>query len=175
MPITKKKKQELLNFLKEESNQQKSIIFLTNKDSKQSLNAEKNANLRKRANEKGLALKMVKINLLQKTFKDFPKDLKNGQVYVAFSLSKENIDEVTVPKGLVDFIKKDFDDNLSILGGYMGEKFLNSETAKILASTPSFDESMSMVASSMNSLATNVARLIKEIPTQIARGTSLIT
>ena len=174
MPITKQKKQELLEFLKKESQEQKSLLFLTNKDAKETLNAEKNADLRRKANEKGLALKMVKVNLLQKTFDTFPKDLKNGQVYIAYSLNKENIDEVTVPKGLVDFVKKDFGDNLSVLGGFLGENFLDSKTAIVLASTPSFEESMSMVASSMNSLATSLARLIQEVPTQIARGTSLI-
>ena len=174
MPISKQKKQELLEFLKKESNQQKSVLFLTNKDAKQNLDAKKNSDLRKKANEKGLSLKMVKINLLQKNFDNFPKDLKNSQVYVAFSLNKENLDEVTVPKALIEVIKEDFADNLSILGGYMGEKFLDSETANLLASTPSFAQSMSMTASSMNSLATKLARLINEIPTQIARGTSLI-
>lgn len=174
MPISKQKKQELLEFLKKESFDQKSVLFLSNKDAKQSLNSEKNADLRKKANEKGLALKMVKVNLLQKNFDNFPKDLKNSQVYMAFSLDKTNLNEVSVPKALTEAIKEDFLDNLSILGGYMGSKFLDSHTVHSLASTPSFEQSMAMTASSLNSLTTKIARLMKEVPTQIARVTSLI-
>ncbi len=168
MAITKQKKKEILYFLEKQAKEQKSVLIMTTQDTEKTVTADINAKLRMGARQKGVSLKMIKINLLERVFKDLP-DL-SGQIYFAYSVDPSSVDEVTVPKTMVEMLKQDFKGNFSLVGSVVGEEFYDSQKTEILARTPSFDDSMSMVAGTINKIISQNASLIKEIPSKMARA-----
>jgi len=173
MAITKLQKQAILKLLDEEVKPQKSIVFISPSGAEEVLDAEKNVTFRKAAREGGTVIKMVTIKLLQRAFKALPKDL-TGQIYLGFLKDKEKSDEVTVPKQIASLIKKDFKSNFQILGSIVNGDFYDAAKTKMLADTPTYQESMSMLAGSISQVISKNARLVSEIPASLARGVKAI-
>jgi large subunit ribosomal protein L10 len=90
------------------------------------------------------------------------EELFNGPTAIAFS------DELTSsPKIIVDFAKDH--EKLSIVGGLMDGKLIDSEVIKQLAALPSMDELRSKIVGVLNAPATKVAGILSRPGGQLAQ------
>ena len=90
------------------------------------------------------------------------EELFNGPTAIAFS------DELTSsPKIIVDFAKDH--EKLSIVGGLMDGKLIDSEVIKQLAALPSMDELRSKIIGVLNAPATKVAGILNRPGGQLAQ------
>lgn len=167
MALTRKQKTVIFDQLNVCFTDQKSVLILTTKNAKKTVNAAANYQFRSQARNQGVIVKVAKNTLIQKAFKT--PDLI-GQTYLAYLEDASTSDEVTVPKIIVKAVKKDFADNFEILGCIVNGEFLDASDAKKLADTPTFNDSMAMVAGSLNQITAKLALTIKEIPASVARG-----
>lgn len=167
MALTRIQKTQIFQDLENHFTTQKSIILLTTKGTNKTVNAITNHEFRSEARKSGVIIQIAKNTLIQKSFKT-PK--LTGQTYIAYLDDSAKSDEITIPKIIVSAVKKSFSDNFEILGCIVNGEFLDSKDAKALANTPSKLDSMSMIAGSINQLATKLALVIKEIPTSVVRG-----
>lgn len=168
MAITRNQKEAILDVLQNDVSQQKSFLILTTHNSKESLNSQMTYKLRSELMKEGIRVKVVKNTLIQKAFTDVPQ--LSGPSYVVFPKTTENLDEVYTPKHVVDLIKKEFENNFDIVGSVANGQYLDKARTIQLSKTPSFVESMSMIAGMLNQNATKLALVIKEVPSSVARG-----
>jgi large subunit ribosomal protein L10 len=166
MALTRKQKTVIFDQLNTCYAGQKAVLLLTTKGCK-ATNSVSNHEFRSQARGQGVIVQVAKNTLIQKAFKT-PTLI--GQTYLAFMEDALKSDEVTVPKIIIKAVKKDFSDNFEILGCIVGGEFLSAEDAKKLADTPTFNDSMAMVAGSINQITAKLAIAIKEIPASVARG-----
>ncbi len=176
MAVSKDQKISMLKQL-EQIGAQKAVVFLNTDGSKESLTAQSNFELRKKANAGGVKLQVVKNTLIRLAYKDvsgFPQEFA-GSTLVAY-LDDQNIegsDEVKNPKTIVSLVENDFKESLSVMGAIVNGEFFDSAKTVILSQTPSLSDSMSMLAGMLQQAAGGkLAQLIKEIPNQVARGVS---
>ena len=167
MALTRIQKTKIFQDLEGQFANQKSIILLTTKGTNKTVNSVINHDFRSEARRAGVIIQIAKNTLIQKSFKT-PKLV--GQTYIAYLEDSTKSDEVTIPKIIVKSVKKSFSDNFEVLGCIVGGEFLDSKDAKALADTPTKLDSISMIAGSINQLATKLALVIKEIPTSVVRG-----
>ena len=170
MAISRQQKTVILDKLSNNVATQKSVILLTSNNVAKSLNSELTFKVRKQAHDLGIEIKVVKNTLIQKTFSEVPQ--LTGPTYLAYLLDKTLSDEVTVPKEIVNLIKKEFSENLNILGSVVNGSYLNEEQTKVLSKTPSKQDSITVLAVLLNQFTTKIALTIKEVPSQVSRGVS---
>jgi ribosomal protein L10 len=129
MAKTRAKKQEDLNFLDIDLNSQKSLVFIAlenDSKNKESLNAKKNFDLRFGLNQQKVGVKMIKLTLAQKAFPNLPK--LTGQLYLAYSKQTESVDEVTVPKAVINVLQDDqYKNTLNVLGAIVNTEFYDDK------------------------------------------------
>jgi large subunit ribosomal protein L10 len=171
MALSKRKKTEILGEIDNQVKIQKSVVLLTTKEAKNSIDSQANFEIRKKAHEQGVKLRIVKNTLVQKSFENVPELV--GQTYLGYLNDPEKSDEVTVPKVLVEIVgKKDYKDSISIVGAVVNGEFMDAKDTISLSKVPSFDDSMSMVAGSISQVISKIALSVNELPTGIARGVS---
>ena len=172
MATSKAQKVQTLSMLQENVVQQKAVVFLTTKGSEESLNAAKNVEIRQKANAENVALKVIKNTLIVKTFghaSGFPENL-TGPTFVVYAKSGET-DEVTVPKAIINLVKKDFKGNFQIFGSVINGEFYDGKRTELLANTPSKLDSMAKLAGVLQQLGGGkIASLLKEVSAQTARA-----
>jgi large subunit ribosomal protein L10 len=122
--------------------------------------------LRRQMREAGGRLRVAKNRLaklaLEGTKSKGIADLLTGPTCLAFS-----DDPVAAPKVAVNFARTN--DRLVILGGAMGDKLLDPEGVKALASLPSLDELRATLIGLVMAPAGKIARTINEPASQLAR------
>lgn len=149
--------------------EQKSVLLFTTKESKATLNAKKNYQLRSNARRASpsVVIELVKNTLLSKVF-NFPKP--TGQTYISYLADPKESNEVIVPKVMVEVLNN-FKEETSVIGSIINGEFYDKNRTLILAKTPTLQESMSMLAGMLkNEFAAKIARSVKELPASIARG-----
>ena len=104
---------------------------------------------------------LMKIILKEHKSKEF-KSLFNGPVALAYSE-----DEVSAAKIAVNFSKEN--DKLLILGGIMGDKFLEQKDVLEIATLPSLDEIRAKLVSLIQTPARNIAYALKFSANKLAR------
>ena len=161
MATSKNKKTSILDILKNDVSQQKSIILVTTNDTTMTVDAKSNFDLRVKSNLAGIKVQVVKNSLIEKSFSG-AKGLR-GQTYIAYLNNKEDSNEVIVPKLFVKMIDKDFKNQFSVVGAIINGEFVNSAEAIKYSNIPTKDESLGMVAGAVNQIASGLARAIKEI------------
>lgn len=170
MAITRDQKVTILDILTNSVATQKSVLFLTTQDTEESVNAATNQKFRMEARKQGVMIQIVKNTLLKRVFPSLP-DL-TGQTYVAYLFDGEQSDEVTVAKGVVDLVSKDFKMNFDYVGSVVvGEFYDKTQTIK-LAKTPTKEESMAKLAGALNQITAKIAIGLKEVSAGVARGVS---
>lgn len=136
MPISFKKKQDLVEQLKKKVAESKSIVFADFTG----LASGAMSDLRKKLRKENISFKVVKKTLLKKTFRALnledaaDKDIP-GQLSVAMSA-----DEVGAAKAISAFIKETKTENLAILGGVLENKVLTKEEVVNLSKVPGKEE-----------------------------------
>jgi len=150
MPLTKKRKQDIVESLKSKFEKQKSIIFLDYCG----LKVKDTLNLRKKMKEQGCELKIAKKTLLGLILDGSGQGMKEkvkklpGQIAIGFGYE----DEVMPFKISGDFSKTNT--NVKVLGGILSTKkdeFLSSEQAIVLSQLPSKKELLAKLVGSMKS------------------------
>jgi large subunit ribosomal protein L10 len=170
MAISHQQKVDILEKLQNDVATQKSILLLTTNNAEQSLDSELTFKLRKSGRDVGIQIKVVKNTLIQKAFESVPALV--GPTYLAYMVNKEDSDEITVAKSIVNTIKADFKTNVNILGAIVNGEFLDASRTITLSNTPSKLDSLSSIAGMLNSFAAKIATGIKEVPSSVARGVS---
>jgi large subunit ribosomal protein L10 len=174
MAISKRKKVEILDEINSQVKVQKSVVLLSTNGSENSIDSQANFEIRKKANEQGVKLRIVKNTLIQKSFENVPDLI--GQTYLGYLNDPEKSDEVTVPKVLVEITaKKDYKNSLKVVGSVVNGEFLDSNDTVNLSKVPSFNDSMSMVAGSLNQVISKIALTVNEVPSGVARGVSEVS
>jgi large subunit ribosomal protein L10 len=168
MAITKTQKHSIVSFLNDNVTTQKAVVLLTTKDTAATVDANQNFAFRKSCYDQGLSVQVVKNSLIQVAFPEV-KDLV-GQTYVIYMTDGAKSDEVTAPKAIADAVAKDFKDNFDIIGSVVNGEFYDKTATIALSKVSSFNDSMAMIAGSINQITAKIAMAIKEIPTGVARG-----
>lgn len=161
MAISKSKKNSILKDLSINVNEQKSVVLVTTKGVEKTVNAKTNFNLRSKANNAGVKVRVVKNSLIEKNFESV-KDL-SGQTYVAYLNDKAETNEVIVPKIFIKMIDADFKDNFKVVGAIINGEFVDSVEAIKYSNIPTKDESLAMIAGAVNQIAAGVARAVKAV------------
>jgi large subunit ribosomal protein L10 len=146
----------------------KAVVFLTTKDSSETINAEKNFAFRKATRDNGVIVKVIKNTLLAKAFEGLEKPV--GQTYMAFLDDKTEGDEVKVPKEIVTLIQKEFEANFKLLGSLVNGEFYDASKTLALAKTLSKVDSLAQTAGLINQLISRIAIGVKEVSSSLARS-----
>ncbi len=122
--------------------------------------------LRRRMGEAGATFRVTKNRLTKIALEDTSfaelAELFVGPTAIAFSA-----DPVAAARVVVDYAKKN--DGLRIVGGALGEKMLDVDGVKALASLPSLDELRGTIIGLINAPATKVAGVLQAPAVQLAR------
>ncbi len=176
MAISRNQKVATLSRLRETVASQKAVVLLTTNDSKESLNAGKNQELRKIAAQSGIKLEIIKNTLIPLTFAD-TKDIPTlfGQTFLAYKHDWQNTDEVTVPKAVVEMIKEGFADSVAVHGSIVSGEYFDAAKTVALSKTPSKLDSLSMLAGLLQQLGGGkIATLVREVPASLARSVQAV-
>ena len=168
MAITKIQKHDIVSYLNDNVATQKAVVLITTRDTEATVNADQNFAFRKNCYDQGLSVQVVKNSLIQVAFPAV-KDL-TGQTYLVFMTDGAKSNEVTAPKVIAKAVEKDFKENFDIIGSVVNGEFYDKASTIALSKVPSFDDSMAMIAGTINQITAKIAVAIKEIPAGIARG-----
>ncbi len=170
MPVTRAKKVTILDILTNNVATQKSVLFLTTKNTRATVDATTNQKFRMAVRSKGVMVQVVKNSLLNRVFPSLPK--LSGQTYLAYMFDPQQSDEVSVAKNILDLVAKDFKFHFDVVGSVVVGNFYEKAQTLELAKVPTKEQSMAMVAGAINSLIAKIAIGIKEVPASLARGIS---
>ena len=172
MAVTKQKKVEILDDLRQIFSED-SVLLLTTNGAKSPLNAVANYSFRSSQDDANVEVSIAKNTLIRLALKEKGIELGEmyGQTYVQVIPGG---DEVTVIKTVLDSVKEKFADNFQIYGSVVKGQFMDPVQTVALSKVPTYKDSMSMVASSLNSIISKIAIGVKEVPASIARGIQAI-
>lgn len=154
MAITKVKKQEILEKLREKANRQKSLIFVGITGIKvKDLTA-----LRSKIKEIGGGFQVAKKTLAEIILKekklDFDKKKFKEEMALVFGFQ----DELGVAKAVHQFSKTN--DKLKILGGFIENIFRDSKEVAVFAQLPSREELLAKLVQSMSAPASGFVNVL---------------
>lgn len=146
MPKTKEQKQQILDDLEEKFNKQKSVVFVDFSG----LGVKDITELRKKMREKDCEFKVAKKTLIQGIFKksEPEKGVKIRNLQGEIALGFGYTDEILPFKILGDFSK--INQNLKLLGGLMGNEFLEANRAIAMSELPSKQELLAKLVGSVS-------------------------
>jgi ribosomal protein L10 len=161
MATSRSTKTNIVNLLKNDISSQKSIVFVTTKDTKKTVDSVANFDLRSKSFNSGLKVAVVKNSLIQKSFSSVTG--LSGQTYMAYLVNGEDTNEVIVPKLFIKMINADFPDQFNVVGALINGEFVDASEAIKYSKVPTKDESMAMVAGALNQIAAGIARAVKAV------------
>ena len=128
-------------------------------------------NLRAKARESGVYLKVLKNSLVKRAIEDTPfSSLSEDMVGpLVFGISE---DPVAAAKVLSDFADKN--DLFVIKSGAMPNEKMDVSAVKALASLPSRDELLAKLLGTMQAPITKFVRTLNEVPSKFARGLAAV-
>lgn len=154
MAISKARKDELVAQYGELISQSKGI-FLTNY---KGLSVKQIESLRDEVSKVEGAFHVTKNTLLLRALADadieVPENLLQGQLATGFALSEAP----SLAKTLVDFSKKE--NALELIGGFVGNEFLQADGVEALAKLPSLDQLRGQIAGLISTPARNIASVV---------------
>jgi ribosomal protein L10 len=164
MAISKTKKNLILNDLQVNVNEQKSVVLVTTKGVEKTVDAATNFDLRSKANQAGVKVKVIKNSLIEKNFKGVEK--LSGQTYIAYLNNKDESNEVIIPKIFIKMVDTNFKDNFKVVGAIINGEFVDAVEAVKYSNIPTKDESLAMIAGAVNQIASGIARAVKAVADQ---------
>lgn len=155
MTLTKEKKGEIIKDLKEKISNQKAMIFIDSTG----LKVKDLFNLRKELKKSDSELKITRKTLMRIAFKEKnieldPKNL-TGEVAIIFGYK----DEITPTKIVYQFSEDN--PNLKILGGFLENRFFETEKIIELAKLPFKEELLSRLIADMQAPITNFINVLQ--------------
>ncbi len=167
MAITKEKKEEILEKLKENLKKAKLVIFVNF----HGLNVASAGELRKMLKKMETGYLVAKKTLIKKALEEikFTGDMPElkGEIGLAFS---EN-DSIETVKSLKDFAKKK---NIKLMGGVFENKYIDDKTVIILANIPAKEVLLAQFANVINSPIQGLVVALNEIIKNLVRALSQI-
>lgn len=156
MALTKVQKQKILKDLKEKVDRQKAIVFADFKG----LKVKDLSNLRKEMKKKDCELKVAKKTLISSVFKE--KKIKGvdvkkleGEIALGFGYK----DEILPFKLLYEFSKGN--ENLKVLGGLIGQEFIDKEKANELGQLPGHKELLARLVGSISAPLSGMVNVLQ--------------
>lgn len=154
MAITKTKKQDILNDLREKISRQKSIIFV----GITGIGVKELSDLRNKIKAIGGSFQVVKKTLAQIALKekslDFDKKAFKEETALVFGFQ----DEIGAAKEVFQFSKKN--DKLKILGGFIENIFRDSKEVAVFAQLPGREELLGRLLGSMSASASGLVNVL---------------
>lgn len=129
--------------------------------------------LRRKLNKEEVSYKVVKNNIFllslkdQGTIENFPDTLDNP---LAVAFVKDNLPSVA--KVLKDYGKEN--EKLQIVAGVMENQFYEGKEVEAMASLPTKEESLAKLAGALNGPATQIAGLMNQIMSSLARAVKAV-
>jgi large subunit ribosomal protein L10 len=141
---TKQQKKEIVTDLSEKLKNSKAVVFSDYKG----LAVKDMMRLRKDLREQGIDFKVTKKTLMDLAFKNakIEADVNKMEGQLALAISSE--DEVAAAKIMAKTAKEN--ENLKILGGILGIKFLEKEEVMALSKLPSKEELLAKLVGTLN-------------------------
>ena len=167
MPKTKQQKQEILNQLSENLNQQKALVFIDFKG----LKVGDMTTLRSQLKEAGSRLVVAKKTLFSKVLKKkgIEADLKSIDAQIGTIFAFEN---PMTPLRIVNTFAKT-NENVKIVGGYFENELQSASSIVAIANLPTKDELLARlvgtIAAPMSGLATVLQGNIKGLITVLSK------
>lgn len=160
--LTKEQKNQVVAELKEKFEKTKGMVMTEYKG----MTVAEITELRDQLRSKGIDYKVVKNTLARIASEGTPieaaKDQFKGPIGVAMGFD----DAAVVAKTVLDFSKKN--DKLKIMGGVVDGSLYDEAAMKTIASLPSRDVLLGMMAGTMNAPASKMARLMNATVVQFA-------
>lgn len=127
--------------------------------------------LRKKARESGVYLRVLKNTLARRALAGSPFEGLSDQLVgpLVYGISP---DPVGAAKVLADFAKTN--DKLVLKAGSLPNSVLNQDGVKALASMPSREELLSMLLGTMQAPIAQFVRTLNEVPTKFVRGLAAV-
>lgn len=154
MALTKEKKQEILNDLKEKIQKHKSMVFVDFKGLKVKDLTQLRENLKEENNE----LKVAKKTLIGKAFKDEKINIDQEELTGEVALILGYQDQVSPSRIVHQFAKEN--KTLSILGGYLEGQFIDNTKVEELAQLPSKEVLLARLVGTMSAPISNFANVL---------------
>lgn len=173
MAVPKSQKHQIFHKVETNIASQKAVLLITTRETKTTLNSAENSKLRSNSRKEGVVLQVCKNTLIRKAFPSSPELV--GQTYMAFLENGEKSDEVTIPKVMIEILGKDFKDFFNIVGCVVNGEFFDSAKTEALSKVPTLNDSMAMIAGSINQITAKIAIAIKEVPASVGRGVKAIS
>ncbi len=172
MAVTKQKKVEILDKLRQIFSED-AVLLLTTNGAKTPLQAIANYNYRSSMDDGSVKVTIAKNTLIRLALKE--KGIEMGETYgQTYVQVIPGGDEIAVIKTVLGSVKDEFKDIFNVYGSVVKGQFMDPAQTEALSKVPTYKESMSMVASSLNSIIAKIAIGINEVPTSIARGVNAI-
>jgi large subunit ribosomal protein L10 len=168
MPLTLQQKQAVVSEVTEVASQAHSVIAAEY----QGLTVSEMTDLRVKARESNVHLRVVKNTLAKRAFEgtDYGcmNDALQGQMVYAFSMEE--------PGGAARVIKDYADSNKKLVVKLIafGGELLDPSEIKRLASLPTYDQAISMLMSVMKAPVEKLARTMNEVPGKLTRTVAAI-
>lgn len=170
MPLSRQKKQEIINDLKEKISRQKAMVFVDFSG----LKIKEVSVLKKKLNQSDSLFKVSKKTLLKIALKNLDSSLSQkvselkGELGVVFGFK----DEMSPAKTVYSFSLGN--EKLKILGGFFEGKFIGKETVNELAQIPTREELLARVVGSISAPVSNLVNVLQGNIKGLVRVLSLI-
>lgn len=134
------------------------------------LNVAKISELRKSLRENNIPFKVIKNNIFIHALKErqdlseFPVDSFQGPYGVAFT----NQDMPVLAKKLKAF--SETNEKFQVVSGVMESRFYDAAGIRDIANLPTKEQSLATLAAALNAPATQIASLVSQIMSSLARG-----
>jgi len=160
MALTKEKKKQSLDSLKQKIQKQKAIVFIDFSK----VNSKDLFNFRKKLKEEGCVLQVGKKTLVRIAFGQshisFWNKIKTsvpGQLALVFGME----DELNPARITNQFVK--INENFKILGGIFEKRFIDKDQVLVLAAIPTRNELLSRLVGSLSSSPASFVRVLDRI------------
>jgi large subunit ribosomal protein L10 len=151
---TKRQKKQIVEDLTEKLKNSKAAVF----SDYSGLAVKDMMAMRKELRSQGIDFKIAKKTLISLALKNakMDADVKKMEGQLALAISTQ--DEVAAAKILAKTAKEN--DNLKILGGFLGEKFLEKEEVMALSRLPGKDELLAKLVGALNSPVSGLVNVL---------------
>lgn len=140
------------------------------------LTVEKSNDLRGKLRAEGAQMTVLRNRVATKAFDDLGMEglggVLEGQSAIAHGEGDETV--LAVSRILADWSKANKDVGLKVLGGYMDGKVLEAKDVATLATLPTRDQLLSMIASTVVAPMQNIAGQLNEMLSGIARAVDAV-
>jgi large subunit ribosomal protein L10 len=161
MAITKEKKKQIIEKVKEIASKNTSLVFANF----HGVNVSDSTRMRGDLRSKGVGYYVAKKTLVKKALSEagFAGDIPELEGEVALVYDRDDAGDVTLSAREIYAFQKEFDGRMSITGGVFDQRFMNKEEMTEIAMIPSLQTLHAQVVNLFNSPIQGVVMALSEI------------